>query len=141
MPRLQNSKILPYSASAMYQVVADVEAYPEVLRYIQSLEILRQKDNVLMAQVKVGIGRLAFSYECAITLLPEKQIDIVATSGPFQHLTAQWVFTPLTENSCRVDYRLDSRFRSPLMEKTAGLIFAQQLTYSIAAFEARLRKP
>jgi coenzyme Q-binding protein COQ10 len=139
MPQLQNSKVLPYSASVMYRIVADVEAYPEVLRYIQSLTVVRRAEHVLTALVKVGIGKLAFSYECDITLTPERQIDIVATSGPFRHLTAQWVFTPIDEHSCRVDYSLDSRFRSPLMEKTAGLIFAQQLNYSIAAFEARLR--
>ena len=139
MPCLRNSKILPYSANAMYRTVADVEAYPDVLRYIQSLTIMRQTENVLSTLVKVGIGKLAFSYECDITLIPEQQINIVGTSGPFKHLTAQWVFTPIDEYHCRVDYNLDSQFRSPLMEKTAGLIFAQQLNYSIAAFEARLR--
>lgn len=140
MPSIHSSKIISCSAEAMYQVVADVERYPEMLNYIKSVRILETKGNHVTAEVSVGVGLIQFSYECAITLTPPHRIDIVSTKKPFKSLVASWKFTPLDPTSTKVDYALDSRFASALMERTAGMMLAQQLHYSLKAFEARLRK-
>lgn len=140
MPKIKNSKIIHYNAKSLYNVVSDIARYPEILKYIQSVRILKQSKQDIQAEVTVGVGPLHFSYECTVLLQPSKQIDVVATSGPFKHLTAQWVFTPLSKNSTKIDYSLDSQFNSALMELTAGAIFSQQLHYSVSAFEDFLRK-
>ena len=139
MPNLSSHHDVPYSAAAMYAIVADVENYPDTLRYIRSVEILARSEGMMAARVRVGLGLLNFAYECDIMLTPGRRIDIHATKGPFEHLQAHWLFTPLPDGGCRIDYKLDSRFRSALLERTAGLMLGQQLDQSIAAFEARLR--
>ena len=138
MPQISSHRDVPYSADAMYAIVADIERYPETLRFIPSIRVLARSEGMVAARVHVGIGLLNFSYDCDIALTPGRRIDIHATKGPFEHLTAQWLFTPLPDGGCRVDYRLDSRFRSALLERTAGVTLGQQLDHSIAAFEARL---
>ena len=61
-------------------------------------------------------------------------------SGPFKKLNALWQFKALSEERTEITYFLDSQFKNPLMEMTAGAIFASQLNQSISAFESYLRK-
>lgn len=140
MPKHANSRILPYSAARIYTVVMDVEHYPNVLPFIRRVVILEQREGEVTAEVTVGVPPLVFSYRCRIIHRPHESIEIEGISGPFAHLRASWKFTEREDGNTRVDYALDSAFRSPLMEATAGKLFARQLDQSIAAFEAELRK-
>jgi ribosome-associated toxin RatA of RatAB toxin-antitoxin module len=140
MPTLHSSKIISYSADDIYRIVADIEQYPKMLNYIKSVRILAKNENQMTAEVNVGVGLIQFSYECDITLAPPNRIDIVSTKKPFKRLAASWQFFPLSPTSTKVDYALDSQFASGLMERTAGIMLAQQLHYSLSAFESRLRK-
>ena len=140
MPSIHSSKIVSCSADGIYRVVADIEQYPTMLNYIKSVRILAKGENHLTAEVSVGVGLIQFSYECDIALTPPQRIDIVSTKKPFKSLVASWQFTPLSPTSTKIDYALDSQFASGLMERTAGMMLAQQLHYSLKAFESRLRK-
>ena len=140
MPSIHSSKIISCSADAIYCVVADIEHYPAMLNYIRSVRILAQDGDHMTAEVSVGLGLIQFAYECDITLTAPHRIDIVSTKKPFKRLVASWQFTPLGPASTQIDYALDSQFTSGLMERTAGIMLAQQLHYSLKAFEARLRK-
>ncbi len=140
MPSIHSSKILSFSADDIYRVVADIEGYPAILNYIKSVRILAKSDNYITAAVSVGVGPIQFSYECDITLTPPQRIDIVSMKEPFKNLIASWQFTPLSPTSTKIDYALDSQFASGFMERTAGIMLAQQLHYSLKAFESRLRR-
>lgn len=140
MPSIHSSKNVSCSADAIYRIVADIEQYPAMLNYIKSVRILAKGENHMTTEVSVGIGLIQFSYECDITLTPPQRIDIVSTKKPFKSLVASWQFMPLSPTSTKVDYALDSQFESCLMERTAGMMLAQQLHYSLKAFESRLRK-
>ena len=141
MPSLHSSKIVSCAAADIYRIVADIEQYPAMLSYIKSVRILTQAENHRTAEVSVGVGPICFSYQCDIILTPPLRIDIVSSKKPFKSLVASWQFTSLGAASTRIDYALDSQFTSALMERMAGAMLAQQLHYSLNAFEARLRKP
>ena len=140
MPKINGQKIVPHSAEKIFNVVIDVKNYPNVLPFIQKINILSKNENKITARVFVGFSQLRFSYECEIISEPFKSIIITSNKSPFKHLKAEWFFEELESDLTQVHYKLNSEFRSYLMEATGGYIFAQQLQRSILAFELELCK-
>ncbi|MEI7669695.1 MAG: type II toxin-antitoxin system RatA family toxin [Pseudomonadota bacterium] len=140
MPKLSNSRIISFSIEKIYQAVMDIDSYPRILNFIRSIKILEKSDSIIKARVFVGLPMLTFSYDCRITYKEPEYINIELISGPLKKLQASWKFTPISENQCQVNYSLDSEFKNPLMEMTAGAIFASQLNHSIKAFEDLLKR-
>lgn len=135
MPEVSSSRIVDYSAEKIFHAVMDIGSYPQTLSYIRSVKVLRIKDNITDACVQVGLPLLNFSYDCRITSMPFTRIDVKLLSGPFRKLDASWQFKALSETQTQVTYALDALFANPIMEMTAGALFASQIHHSISAFE------
>jgi len=140
MPELSSSRVVHYPPEKIFCAVMDIGSYPQVLSYVRGVEVLRQEGNVTDARVQVGLRLLNFSYDCRITSTPFERIDIKLLSGPFKKLDASWQFKAQGENATLVTYSLDARFSNPMMEMTAGALFASQIHHSIIAFEERLKR-
>ncbi len=140
MPQIFDTKIVPFAADNMYRAVADIESYPRILNFIRGIDILERSGDAVKARVFVGLPVLNFSYDCLVEFTEPESIVISLISGPFRKLQASWRFEPLGPERCKVHYALDSRFSNPLMERTAGAIFATQLNHSIKAFENVLKR-
>lgn len=140
MPKINGKKILPYNAEKIFNVVIDIENYANVLPFVQKIDVLEKTDDKISARVYVGVSQFRFSYDCDIKFESYKSIIISSYTKPFKYLRAAWSFEKLDPENTQVHYKLDSEFKSPLMEATGGYVFAQQLQRSIRAFEAELRK-
>ena len=140
VPKLSDSRQMPYPADHIFDVILDVAAYPQILPFIRNVQILSSASEQISARVKVGIPPLHFSYSCQIAYRRADYITITSTDRPFKRLQARWQFTPSEAHATLVHYDLDSCFASPLMEATAGRIFAQQLQQSIRAFEVAVKQ-
>lgn len=137
------TRIVPYSADLMFQVVADVEQYPKFLPWCVALRVLsreRVKDrDVLSAEMAVGYGALREKYTSRVILdSSARTIDVAQTSGPFKQLENHWRFTPLAEG-CRVDFSLAYEFRNRVLNAVAGAAFGKVYVKMADAFEARAR--
>jgi ribosome-associated toxin RatA of RatAB toxin-antitoxin module len=140
MPKISNSKTASFSAEKIFGIVIDVESYPRHLDFIQRIDILEKSDALIKARVFVGLPVLTFSYDCLIEYKEPEYVKVRLISGPFKKLYAEWFFNPLSDDSCEIHYALDSEFKNPIMEMTAGAIFAKQLNQSIKAFLDALKR-
>jgi len=125
----------------MYNVVADVERYPEFLPWVVALRVKSRADEgeckILMAEMAVGYRALRERYTSKVTLDPKGRcIDVVAVEGPFRILENHWRFTPEGEGA-RVDFRVVFEFSSRLLQAAAAQAFAKVLLKMTDAFEAR----
>jgi coenzyme Q-binding protein COQ10 len=137
------TRIVPYTADLMFQVVADVEQYPKFLPWCVALRVLsreRVKDrDVLSAEMAVGYGALREKYTSRVILDPvARTIDVAQTSGPFKQLENHWRFTPLADG-CRVDFSLAYEFRNRVLNAVAGAAFGRVYVKMADAFEARAK--
>jgi coenzyme Q-binding protein COQ10 len=138
------SRKVPYSADLMFQVVADVEAYPKFLPWVLALRVKsRNREgarDVLAAEMLVGYGALRERYTSRVVLDREARIiDVVETEGPFKRLENHWRFAPDGEG-CRVEFRIAFEFSSRLLQVTAGAAFARVMMRMTDAFEARAKE-
>lgn len=127
----------------MFEVVADVERYPQFLPWVVALRVLsreRVKDReIVTAEMAVGYGALRETYTSRVILdAGARGIDVAQTSGPFKQLENHWRFTP-DGAGCRVEFSLAFEFRNRLLNAVAGAAFGKVYIKMADAFEARAK--
>ena len=90
MHKYSNSIVLPFNARQLYEIVIDVESYPEFLPWCLSSRIVKKDDdNNFDAELTVGYKAIDEKYISRIQAEYEKKIISKAISGPFKSLDAQ----------------------------------------------------
>jgi coenzyme Q-binding protein COQ10 len=125
----------------MFDVVADVERYPEFLPLCEGLEIESrtngQEKSVLVATMTVGYGALHETFTSRVTLEPSlPAIGAATVSGPFRHLDNRWRFLP-APGGAEIEFFIDYEFRSRLNGLLVGALFDNAIRRYAEAFEAR----
>ncbi len=134
---------VPYSADLMFEVVADVEKYPQFLPWVVALRVKSRSvegaREILIAEMAVGYGALRQRYTSRVTLdRRARAIDVVEIEGPFRKLENHWRFTP-NEVGCVVDFSILFEFSNRLLQAAAGQAFGKVLFQMADAFEARAK--
>ncbi len=137
------SRTVPYPAQLMYDVVADVEHYPDFLPWCSALRVKSRTQegnkDIVVAEMVVGFKALRERYTSRIVLDPgARTISVSQTQGVFKYLTNDWRFTPEGEG-CRIDFAIAFEFKSRILGAVAGQAFAQVMTRMSQAFEGRAR--
>lgn len=133
---------IPHSADDMFALVADVERYPRFLPLCEELKLKRRErrgeKDVLIATMVVGYNLIRESFTTEVTLDPgARAIEVHYLDGPFSFLENRWIFIPITPESCEVDFYIRYSFRSRLLERLIGSLFAKAVRKYTDAFEAR----
>jgi coenzyme Q-binding protein COQ10 len=139
MPVHTESKYLPYTAEQMFDLVADVERYPEFLPWVMGARIKRRDGDVLFADLMVGFKMVREQYTSRVALKRPYEIDVTYTEGPFRRLENHWKFTP-ADGGCRVDFYLDFEFRSRVLQRLIGSVFSEAVRRMVGAFESRAKR-
>ncbi|HJW40430.1 MAG TPA: type II toxin-antitoxin system RatA family toxin [Rhizomicrobium sp.] len=137
------TRIVPYPAELMFQVVADVEQYPKFLPWVVAMRVLNRGHvkgrGAIIAEMAVGYGALREKYISRVILDPAAwTIDVTQTSGPFKTLENHWRFTP-AGSDCWVEFSIAYEFKSRLLNAVAGAAFGKAYVKMADSFEARAR--
>jgi coenzyme Q-binding protein COQ10 len=147
MPTFQTRHFVPYSPRQMYDLVADVEQYPQFLPLVEGLKVLHreQQDAVtlLTANMQVGYKAIHESFGTRVTLKPN-DLSIVAhyLDGPFRKLENRWQFPAMTrgqQDGTEIDFYITYEFKSLMLGMLVGAMFDQAFRKFTSAFEARAR--
>lgn len=137
MPTHAEKKVLPYTPRQMYDLVADVERYPEFLPWCLASRIRRREGNVMFADLVIGFKMVRERFTSRVELNDAAcRINVQYTDGPFQYLNNHWIFSE-HETGCCVDFFVDFEFRSKMLQKIMGLLFNEAVRRMVHAFETR----
>ena len=134
---------MPYSASEMYALIADIEAYPQFLPWCQATRIRRRERRedgaeVIEADLVISFKVFRERFGSRVVLRPDqKRIDVAYLDGPFRYLDNHWRFTEIEPGSCEVDFFVDFEFKSYLLQKVVGVVFGEAMQRIVRAFEER----
>jgi len=143
MPTHSEIRRMPYSAAEMFDLIADVAAYPKFLPWCSGARIRARKpqlDGTEIVEVDLVISFKVFRerFGSRVTLRPgEHRIDVVYLDGPFRYLNNHWRFVPVGETSCDVDFFVDFEFRSKTLQAIIGVVFNEAMRRIVRAFEQR----
>jgi len=141
MPSHEEKRVLPFSASEMFAVVADIEKYPEFVPGCVALRILERQSTghveTIIAEMIVSFGALREKYTSKVTLNRKKNVvEACHIDGPFDHLDTRWRFLPRDSGS-EVYFSIDFAFRNRLLAAASSIVFDQMVRKTTGAFVAR----
>jgi coenzyme Q-binding protein COQ10 len=137
MPTHAEKRVLPYSAQQMFDLVADVEKYPDFLPWVTQSIITGRQENCFIADLTVGYKFLTEKYSSKVCLEPYSRIDVIYLTGPFKYLNNHWVFEPLDDQRVCLDFYIDFEFRSSFFQGMMQTIFSEVVRRMIHSFEKR----
>ena len=139
MPSFANSKLLPFSDKQLYNIIINVELYPEFLPWCKNAEITNRIDeNNFDATLTIGYKALDENYTSRVEGIYLKEINSNAIAGPFKYLDSIWTFKK-TGKSCEVTFKLNYEFKSFLLGKVMGAVFQKASEKMFEAFESRAK--
>ncbi len=144
MPRHSETKVLPYTAAQMFDLVADVARYPEFLPWTAAARIRSRQPvaggELMEADLVISFKVFRERFGSRVTLLPdENRILTEYIDGPFRHLKSVWTFRDRPEGGCEVAFEVDFEFRNALLAGVIGLVFNEAMQRVVRAFEARAK--
>lgn len=142
MPTHSETRQMPYSAQQMFDLVADVEKYPEFLPWNAAARIRSQTaqpdgSEVMEADLVISFKVFREKFASRVTLWPDQmKIDTEYLDGPFKYMISNWKFTD-NADGCAVDFHVDFEFRNRILQSAAGLFFYEAMQRIVRAFERR----
>ncbi|GGW89217.1 type II toxin-antitoxin system RatA family toxin [Alteromonas halophila] len=140
MPSIQRSALVAHSAEAMFDLVNNVEAYPEFLPGCADSKVLKQDDTSMRASLLVAKAGLKQWFTTHNELTTGKRIDMQLIEGPFRQLQGGWTFSSLSESACKIELKLEFEFSSKLAEMAFGKVFSSLASSMVAAFTERAKQ-
>jgi coenzyme Q-binding protein COQ10 len=136
MPQHFDQRVLPYAPEKVFDLVADIERYPEFLPWCKGARVCSRKGNEITAELVVGYKVFRDTFTSVVTLDRPSRISVSYGGGPLAHLSNEWRFAP-KDGGCELTFYLDFGFRSQLLGGMINLFFDKAFRKMAVAFEAR----
>ncbi len=135
MTDIHRSALMPYSAEQMYDVVIDIERYPEFLPWCAATEVLEQREDFMRASIHMRKGKLNHAFTTRNRLVPGRQVHMELVDGPFRKLEGDWMLTELPGGQgSKVVLDLEFEFSNRLVGMLIGPVFTQIANSLVEAF-------
>jgi ribosome-associated toxin RatA of RatAB toxin-antitoxin module len=106
MNEIRRSALLAYSADVIYQLINDVEAYPQYMDGCVGAEVLAHTDGTMDARLDLSRAGIRLSFVTHNTLTPGRSVRLKLIDGPFENLTGEWSLLALGSDACKVSLHL-----------------------------------
>ena len=140
MPLVEKSVLIERSAQQMFDLVEDIESYPQFLPWCSGTRIDFRDERRTVATLHINFH----SVKAHFTTENEKDnpawMTLKLVDGPFRRLEGLWRFKALAENACKVEFQLSYEFSNRLFEKIIGPVFSQIANTFVEAFVKRAQQ-
>ena len=143
MPQFSNQRQVNHSADEMFDLVADVERYPEFVPLCQKLRIVQRTRNpdgteIIIADMTAAYKLIRETFTSRVTLdRANRKILVEYLRGPFSNLQNRWTFEPADDKRCDVAFFISYEFKSRMLATLMGSMFDMAFQRFAAAFEKR----
>ncbi len=137
MPSIRETRQLPYTAEQMFDLVADVDKYPEFLPWVIATRVRKDSDTEMTADMLVGFKALREKFTSKVVKDRPRTINVHYIDGPLRDLDNDWTFRDVGQGTCEIDFRVDFAFKNLMFETLAGQYIDRAFRKMVAAFEAR----
>ncbi|WP_340587751.1 type II toxin-antitoxin system RatA family toxin [Erythrobacter alti] len=140
MPSIRETRRLPYSAEQMFDLVADVDNYPEFLPWVIATRVRRDSDSEMTADMLVGFKALREKFTSKVVKERPHSINVHYIDGPLRDLDNNWTFRDVGDGACEIDFCVDFTFKNLMFETLAGQYIDRAFRKMVSAFEARAQE-
>lgn len=140
MPVHRESCILPYRRDQFFDLVADVESYPEFLPLWRYAHIYRREGDVYYTDQQIGVGLwMSQRFHSRTKLDRPTDIEVSSDDSIFENFRIVWHFESPSEGSCQIEFEMSCDARSPMMRHIMDIMLVETARTMVGAFESRAR--
>jgi ribosome-associated toxin RatA of RatAB toxin-antitoxin module len=137
MAVVEKSVLIGRSAHQMFDLVDRCEDYPAFLPWCSKACVEFRDDRKTVATLHISYLSVKSHFTTENEKLVPHTMSLKLVDGPFRRLEGRWVFKPLAENACKIEFRLSYEFSSKMFEKIIGPVFSQIANTFVDAFVRR----
>ncbi len=142
MTKVSFDRVLPFAADKLFEMVADVEKYPDYIPWITSMRVSNRtmlSEGVMRFDAEAGVGFKFLSERFSTRVTRDdntRTIAIVLLKGPFKRLNCEWKFEE-SEKGGRASLQMDFEFKNPFLTGFLKANFDKAVAKLMACFEGR----
>jgi ribosome-associated toxin RatA of RatAB toxin-antitoxin module len=140
MTHVQKSALVKYSAQQMFDLVDNIEAYPEFLPWCSGSRIISRTAEVVEAELSIAKGGFHKSFATRNKRNNGGKIYMSLLNGPFHSLEGVWDFMPLREDASKISLDLQFEMSGKLATLAFGAVFNQICNTMVSSFTQRAKQ-
>ncbi len=141
MTTISRSSLVLHTPDQMFDLVNDIEAYPQFLPWCKSSQILSRNGDTVTATLAISKTGLNHTFSTQNTNIQSTSISIKLVDGPFSHLEGLWQFKPIGDNEgTRIQLDMDFEISNRLLAMALGPVFTQISGSLVDAFCKRAQE-
>ena len=137
---IERSALVAHSAMDMYQLVADVPAYPQFLSWCAATVVHEQDSEIQKASLTVLVAGIRQQFTTINSLYDGERVEMKLLEGPFKNLQGEWCFLQLGEDGCKISLELDFEMKAGPMASIFGKGFGKIANRLVEDFCKRAEK-
>lgn len=137
MHEVRRSAIVPHTPAQMFELVADVAAYPQFVPWCAEGWLTERSATELTGGIAIRQGPLNIRMTTRNQLDPPHRMTLELVDGPFTDLRGEWRFEPLGETGCRIELVMRFQFRNRVMDRLLAGAFETTCNRLVDAFVGR----
>ena len=140
MTKHSEIRTVPYTPDKMFDLVADVEKYPEFLPWCIASRVIKNEKYLLIADLMIGFQVFREKFRSNVNLDKKNMIiEVSYEDGPFKFLTNKWEFKS-HKGKCKILFYLDFEFKNIFLQSLMERLFSEAVKKMVTAFEHRAKK-
>lgn len=140
MTTVQKSLLVKFSALQMFELVNDIESYPDFLPWCSGSRILKREDDIVEAELHISKAGFNKSFATRNTSDGKGKLFMTLLDGPFLSLEGVWDFMPLREDASKISLDLEFEMHGKLANIAFGGVFIQICNTLIGSFANRAKQ-
>jgi len=140
MPTFLQRRCMKYEPTQLFDLVADVDRYPEFMPWVLASHIRVRPDQTFLVDMTVGTGPLRKQFSTTGTLQRPHRIDIVSHDPLFDRYEQRWTFEATNEGQTNVECYVDLRLSSRLLNLLMAAVFDDRAEATMSAYMQRARR-
>lgn len=140
MTKVNKSALVKYSAQQMFDLVNDIERYPEFLPWCGGSRIINRDNTIIEAELFISKGGFKKAFSTRNEIDHGGKIKVSLLEGPFLHLEGAWNFMPLREDASKIALDLEFEMSGKLANLAFGAVFNQICNTMVGSFTARAKQ-
>ena len=123
MTVIERSALLAHPVEQVFDLVADIERYPEFLKGCVGADILKRDDDEVTATLRLSRAGISHGFTTQNRMQRPHSIDLALVDGPFSHFAGHWSFLALGDDACKTTLQLHFELASGIASVAAGKLF------------------
>ena len=139
MAHVSRSALIGYSAQQMFDLVNDIEQYPQFMQGCRSARVISKTDTELVGELSLAKAGVTQTFVTRNSLIAPSRIEMRLEEGNFSRFSAVWQFEALTEAACKVSFDMEFEFKYGLVDLAVGKLVSNSANNLVDALVDRAK--